>query len=71
MRFLVMLVRDRWLPDAVAQMKFTPKRRGVEIGRMLRVSSFLLEVIGCLLTFLYLSLLFLLTESCRSLPYSV
>jgi hypothetical protein len=40
MRFLVMLVRNRWMPDAIAQMKFSPKHRAVEVGKMLRVSYF-------------------------------
>jgi hypothetical protein len=37
MRFLVMLVRDCWMPDALAQMKFSPKHRSTEITQMLKV----------------------------------
>ena len=40
MKFLVRLVRGAWIPDAVAQMKFSPKHRAVDIGRMLNVISF-------------------------------
>jgi hypothetical protein len=43
MKFLVRLVRDTWLPDALAQMKFSPKHRAVDIGQMLNVSSFQLR----------------------------
>lgn len=38
MRFLVRLIRNRWLPDAMAQMKFTPKPRGADVLKMLKVS---------------------------------
>lgn len=37
MKFLVRLVRGSWVPDAVAQMKFSPKHRAQDIGRILNV----------------------------------
>lgn len=40
MKFLVRLVRGAWIPDAVAQMKFSPKHRAEDIGRMLNVRIF-------------------------------
>ena len=32
-------VRDCWMPDALAQMKFSPKHRSTEISQMLKVCS--------------------------------
>jgi hypothetical protein len=40
MRFLVQLVRNKWVPDALAQMKFTPKRKGIDIAKIIRVRYF-------------------------------
>jgi hypothetical protein len=39
MKFLVMLIRGCWIPDAVAQMKFSPKHRAVDVGKILQVSG--------------------------------
>lgn len=35
MRFLVMLMRGAWFPDAVAQMKFSPKHRATDMNQLL------------------------------------
>lgn len=35
MRFLVMLMRGAWFPDAVAQMKFSPKHRAKDMNQLL------------------------------------
>ncbi len=37
MKFLVRLVRNAWIPDAVAQMKFSPKHRAEDIARIINV----------------------------------
>lgn len=37
MKFLVRLVRGSWIPDAMAQMKFSPKHRAADIAKMLNV----------------------------------
>lgn len=39
MKFLVRLVRGSWIPDAMAQMKFSPKHRAADIAKMLNVCS--------------------------------
>lgn len=39
MKFLVRLVRGSWIPDAMAQMKFSPKHRATDIAKMLNVRS--------------------------------
>ena len=39
MKFLVMLIRGCWVPDAVAQLKFSPKHRAVDVGKILNVSD--------------------------------
>jgi hypothetical protein len=36
-RFLLKLVRGAWVPDALAQMKFTPKHKAVEVSALIRV----------------------------------
>ncbi len=36
MNFLVKLVRGRWLPDALAQMKFSPKHRSEDVAKILQ-----------------------------------
>jgi hypothetical protein len=56
MRFLVMLVRNRWMPDAIAQMKFSPKHRAVEVGKMLRVSYIFVRLILLFISFFFLML---------------
>lgn len=38
MKFLVMLIRDRWVPDALAQMKFSPKHRAADVAQIINVS---------------------------------
>ena len=37
MRFLVTLARGKWLPEALAQMKFSPKRRSDDISKILNI----------------------------------
>lgn len=37
MKFLVMLIRDRWVPDALAQMKFSPKHRAADVAQIINV----------------------------------
>lgn len=37
MKFLAMLIRDRWVPDALAQLKFSPKHRAVDLAKMVKV----------------------------------
>lgn len=44
MKFLVMLIRDSWVPDALAQLKFSPKHKAVDIRKMVQVSRLLLIV---------------------------
>jgi hypothetical protein len=39
MKFLVRLVRDAWMPDALAQMKFSPKHRADDIAKLLKVCA--------------------------------
>ena len=36
MKFLVSLVRGLWVPDALAQLKFSPKHKAVDIGKMIQ-----------------------------------
>ena len=36
MNFLVKLVRGKWVPDALAQLKFTPKRRAEDVSKILQ-----------------------------------
>jgi len=38
MNFLVKLVRGKWLPDALAQLNFSPKRRAVEVSNVVKVN---------------------------------
>mmetsp|Transcript_30807 Transcript_30807/g.31356 ORF Transcript_30807/g.31356 Transcript_30807/m.31356 type:complete len:181 (+) Transcript_30807:146-688(+) len=44
MNFLVKLVRDKWVPDALAQMKFSPKVRSKEIGNLIQRASILASI---------------------------
>lgn len=37
MKFLVRLVRNTWVNDALAQMKFSPKHRSEDIAKVIRV----------------------------------
>lgn len=39
MKFLAMLIRDTWLPDALAQLKFSPKHKAVDLAKMVKVSD--------------------------------
>jgi large subunit ribosomal protein L22 len=39
MRFLVMLARGKWLPEALAQLKFSPKRRSEDVAKILNRAS--------------------------------
>mmetsp|Transcript_6164 Transcript_6164/g.5510 ORF Transcript_6164/g.5510 Transcript_6164/m.5510 type:complete len:201 (-) Transcript_6164:16-618(-) len=36
MRFLVMLIRDAWVPDALAQLKFSPKPRCEDVAKIVK-----------------------------------
>lgn len=36
-KFLCSLVRDAWMPDAIAQMKFSPKPRANDVMKILKV----------------------------------
>eukprot|EP00388_Colpodella_angusta_P030590 GDKK01019929.1.p1 GENE.GDKK01019929.1~~GDKK01019929.1.p1 ORF type:complete len:182 (+),score=38.53 GDKK01019929.1:37-582(+) len=36
MKFLAMLIRDTWVPDALAQLKFSPKHKAVDIAAMVK-----------------------------------
>eukprot|EP00981_Chlorochromonas_danica_P006689 scaffold1460_cov156-Ochromonas_danica.AAC.3 len=38
-KFLVSLIRDTWMPDALAQMKFSPKPRSEDVAKILKVST--------------------------------
>jgi hypothetical protein len=38
MKFLVMLIRDLWVPDALAQLKFSPKHKALDLANMVKVS---------------------------------
>ena len=37
MKFLAMLIRGCWLPDALAQLKFSPKHKAVDLAKMVKV----------------------------------
>lgn len=39
MKFLVHLIRNKWVPDALAQLKFTPKHRAVDVNKILLRAS--------------------------------
>ena len=39
MKFLAMLIRDTWLPDALAQLKFSPKHKAVDLAKMVKVHA--------------------------------
>lgn len=36
MKFLMTLIHNTWLPDALAQLKFTPKHRGVDVAKVVQ-----------------------------------
>ena len=40
MKFLVSLVRKAWVPDALAQLKFSPKHRAIDIKKLILVTMF-------------------------------
>lgn len=42
-RFLLKLVRGAWVPDALAQMKFTPKHKGVDVAALIRRAAAVLR----------------------------
>eukprot|EP01041_Mallomonas_annulata_P001036 gene1036-2029_t len=44
MNFLVKLVRGAWVPDALAQMKFSPKHRAEDIRKMIQRASVLAKI---------------------------
>ena len=45
MKFLVSLVRNAWVPDALAQLKFSPKHRAIDIKKLILVSfCFILHI---------------------------
>jgi hypothetical protein len=37
MRFLAKLVRNAWVPDALAQMKFSPKHKAEDVAKIIKV----------------------------------
>ncbi len=37
MKFLVGLIRNAWVPDAFAQLKFSPRHRAVDVAKILNV----------------------------------
>lgn len=37
MKWLVTLIRNAWVPDALAQLKFSPKHRAVDVAKIVRV----------------------------------
>lgn len=39
MNFLVKLIRGAWLPDALAQLKFSPKHRAVDVAQIVQRAS--------------------------------
>ena len=41
MKFLVSLVRKAWVPDALAQLKFSPKHRAIDIKKLIMVINIL------------------------------
>lgn len=42
MKFLVMLARNAWVPDAMAQLRFSPKHRAVDVGKIIKVLMIIL-----------------------------
>lgn len=60
MKFLVRLVRDAWMPDALAQMKFSPKHRAEDIAKLLKVCT----DSHCTDFYLIMCLFFFLQRSC-------
>lgn len=38
MKFLVGLIRNRWVPDALAQLKFSAKHRAIDVAKIVNVS---------------------------------
>ena len=44
MNFLVKLVRNKWLPDAMAQLKFSPKMRSEEVGLIIKRAAALAKI---------------------------
>jgi ribosomal protein L22 len=53
MKFLVNLVRGRWVPDALAQLKFSPKHRAVDVAKVVNVSFPVFCLIGVHLYFIF------------------
>lgn len=45
MKFLVSLIRGAWVPDALAQLKFSPKRRADDVAKILKVLLVLVVLI--------------------------
>jgi hypothetical protein len=39
MRFLAKLVREKWVPEALAQLKFSPKHKAVDVTKIIKVTS--------------------------------
>jgi large subunit ribosomal protein L22 len=44
MNFLVKLVRGAWLPDALAQLKFSPKHRATDISKIVKRASAIAKI---------------------------
>ncbi len=44
MRFLARLVRNAWVPDALAQLKFSPKHKAEDVAKIIKVTSLCIAV---------------------------
>jgi hypothetical protein len=44
MKFLLRLVRGEWMPEALAQMKFSPKHKAEDVAKILRVSKNIINI---------------------------
>ena len=43
-KFLVSLIQGKWLPDALAQLKFSPKHRAVDVAKIVRRAAALARI---------------------------
>lgn len=55
MKFLLRLVRGEWMPEALAQMKFSPKHRAEDVAKILRVSKVSYHIPICRIQFCLIS----------------
>lgn len=44
MNFLVKLIRGKWVPDALAQLKFSPKHRAVDVAKIVKRASSIAKI---------------------------